>query len=127
MIEFVDISIVGFDDAATTPSGKGALMNMHLELSRAPDPSWANLFYANWKNYLSMNKRSSSIVHNSIVVVCLEDELQSQIDLLKQIIHSTNSNYKSALAKLKEEADKEEAAKEAQKARLADLKNSLKF
>lgn len=127
MSEFEDIKIVDFDDTATTPSGKGALLNMHLKLSKIPPVDWTNLFEMNWKNYFSMSKREVYCGHGELIVVCLEDELQQQIDALKPIISSTNDQYKSRLLAQQEIAEREEAKKKAQQEKLAEIKKNLTF
>lgn len=127
MKKFEDIKITDLNDAATSASGKGSLLNFHLKLSHAPNAKWYDLFDNNWANYFSMSKRSVSHGYGELVVVCLLDELQDQIDAIKPIIVQTNNQYRALLDEQVKKELKDQADKKLQQDKIAEVKKNLKF
>lgn len=125
--EFDDIKIVSLDESASGPSGEGALMTMVLRLSGKAPSAWCAYFNAGWKSNFFMMKRRAEANGTSIVVTCLPDELQDQINHMKPIVAQSNAAYKELLAE--HQAAQDAANKDAQdrKETLKNLKGSLDF
>jgi len=126
--EFTDIKIVEMDDAASRPSGEGALIRIVLKLSQDTPPAWSQYFNHAWSQHIYMMKRRASVAGDRLDIVCVPGELQSDhIPELNKIIAETNEAYrKFAVAKMRErevEAENERRRKE----ELSDLKRNLKF
>lgn len=122
-----DIKIVKLDSDATAPSGKGKLLNMVLILSDSLPYDADTIFDQAWRNNMSMYKRSASLSGNRVTVTCLEDELQGQIDLLKDVLPQVVGIYNEriAMAEKRRQEAKDEAV--ATKERLSNLNDRLKF
>ncbi len=121
------VTILKLDTDATQPSGKGALLDMVLVLSQTLPYDAERMFDHAWRNNMAMYKRSASLNGNRITVTCMEDELQGQVDMLKDVLSEVVRAYNERVEE--EERRQEEADKNAadQKKRLLDLNDRLKF
>lgn len=127
MSDFNDVTIVGFDDAATRPSGKGALLDMVLQLSTPASGSWSQIFELAWKQNMSMTKRNARVSGDTIIVTCMPDELQTQIDDLKGVVQKVNEKYRQLLDQSERIRAAQNTKAEHDRQKLQELKGNLKF
>jgi hypothetical protein len=127
--KFEDIKIIAFDDTATYKSDpNSALMHVVLNLSASAPYEWSNYFNQRWKSHLYMMKRNASVSGKRLEIYCVPDELQKDhISELNKVIAETNQAYRQYLAHAKREADAKAESEAAEKAKLAEIKNNLKF
>lgn len=126
---FEDIKIISFDDKATYRSDpSSALMHVVLNLSVSAPYEWSNYFNQCWASHLYMMKRKASVSGKRLEIYCVPDELQKDhIPELNKVISETNQAYRQYLVRTQKEADAQAARDAAEKAKLADIKNNLKF
>lgn len=124
---FQKIQIIGFNEAASNSSGRGSLMNMHLELSASPAMQWLDLFDQNWKQHFYMLKRHVNVSGAELIVECMPDELQGHIDELKKVVAETNAQFNKMIADDQKSIADAQAADEERRRKLAELKGNLKF
>jgi len=127
--KFEDIKIVSLDESrskSTDPTS--ALMNIVLNLSASAPHEWASYFNDRWQSHIYMAKRRARILGAHLEICCVPDELQREhVPELKKIIDETNQAYRQFLAK-EQQAEETYAAKAAaERAKLEDLKKTLKF
>lgn len=125
---FTDIKIVGLDDAASGPSGQGALVRLCLKLSQSAPTAWSQYFNDAWDQHFYMTKRRATAFGDRLEIVCMPVELQNEhLPELNKVISETNDAYrKHADAQISEREIEAERARQ-QKEELANLKGRLKF
>ena len=126
---FEDIKIVAFDDHATYRSDpNSALMHVVLTLSASAPCEWSDYFNQRWKSHFYMKKRNASVSGKHLEIYCVPDELQEDhIPELNKVIAETNQAYRQYLVRAKDEADAQAERNAAEKVKLAEVKNNLKF
>jgi len=125
---FTDIKIKELDDAASGPSGQGALMRLVLRLSESAPGPWSQYFNQAWQQHIYMMKRRASVSGDRLEITCMPDELQSDhLPELSKVIAQTNAAYGAHAAE--QSRLRQQAADEAkrQKDELSSLKGKLKF
>ena len=98
MQTFENIRINGFCEQRThNPDKQFVLFNMYLTLNQAPPCEWKDLF--NEARRLPRQKvwRKAWVEADALVVYCQPEELQQQIELLKQDIEQANRQYRQLL------------------------------
>lgn len=128
MAAFTEIKIKELDDAASGPSGQGALMRLVLRLSQSAPGPWSDYFNQAWRQHIYMMKRRASVSGDRLEIVCMPDELQSDhVPELNKVIALTNAAYSAYAAE--QNRLRQQATDEAKRQRdeLASLKDSLKF
>lgn len=126
--EFVDIKIVALDDAASGPSGEGALLRLVLKLSQSAPTAWSRYFNEAWSQHLYMMKRRASASGDRLEIVCMPEELESDhLPELKKIVDETNQAYRRFATEQKRLKEIEVEAAKRQNEALANLKGRLKF
>jgi hypothetical protein len=126
--QFEDIKIVALDDAASEPSGEGALMRIVLKLSASAPAVWAEHFNQAWHQHLYMMKRWAAVSGGRLEILCMPPELEADhIPELSKVIAQTNDAYRAFAAEQarQQQAVEEEALR--QKQQLSVLKGRLKF
>lgn len=127
--EFTEIKIVSLDDTASRSSDpNSALVNIVLNLSSSAPNEWASYFNERWQSHIYMMKRHARVSGSRLEICCVPEDLQSDhLPELKIIIAETNQAYSQFLAQKERVAAAEAAKNETEKAKLRDLKNSIKF
>ena len=92
------VTITGMDKNSSTPSGEGALVNVHLNIT--PPPSgWISLFDQTWAQHIYMMKRRAHATTRHIIIRCMPNELNSDhLPELKKVIAETDEAYRKAVA-----------------------------
>ena len=106
---FTDIRIKDLDDAASGPSGQGALVRVVLRLSPSAPTAWANYFNDRWQQQFYMSKRHANVFGDKLEIICMPHELESDhLPELKKVIAETNDAYRRYVAKqrVQEETEK---------------------
>jgi hypothetical protein len=125
---FTDIKIVGLDDAASGPSGQGALVRLSLKLSDSAPSAWSQYFNEAWEQHIYMMKRRASVFGDRLEIVCMPDELQNDhLPELNNVISETNSEYRRYADAQDRQREIEVEIARRQKDELANLKGRLKF
>lgn len=125
---FEGIKIRELDDAASGPSGEGALMRLVLRLSQSAPGTWSQYFNQAWQQHIYMKKRRASVSGDRLEIICMPDELETDhLPELNKVIAETNTAYGAHAAE--QSRLRQQAADEAerQKDQLANLKGKLKF
>ena len=126
--KFTDIKIVEMDDAASGPSGEGALVRVVLKLSQNAPGAWSQYFNEAWRQHIYMMKRKASASGDHLEIVCMPDELEKDhIPELNKIISDTNKAYQNYADAQSREKEIEMENARRQKEELASLKGRLKF
>ncbi len=128
--EFMDIKIVSLDDTATSRSteSNSALVNIVLNLSLSAPHELESYFNDCWQSHIYMMKRRAIVSGKRLEIYCVPEELQSDhLPELKKIIAETNQAYRQFLDQKERVAAAEVAKDETEKAKLRNLKNSIKF
>jgi hypothetical protein len=125
---FTDIKIKELDDAASGPSGQGALVRLVLRLSHSAPARWAAYFNERWQQAIYMSKRHARVFGDKLEITCMPYELErDHLPELNKVIAETNEAYRGYFAKQERERDLQEEAEKRQKQELSDLKGRLKF
>lgn len=126
---FKDIKIAGLDEEASAPREPGSPMfRMHLTLSASAPSAWSQYFNDRWQGHFYMMKRRAEAYGSSIIIECIADELQNDhLPELKKIVADTNTAYRAYCEKQQHERERVAAQEAADKAKVADLKDKLKF
>lgn len=126
--QFADIKIVALDDAASGPSGDGALIRLVLKLSDSAPSAWSQYFNEAWRQHLYMMKRRASVFGNRLEIICVPDELESDhLPELKKVVKETNEAYRKFEQEQKRLKEVEIETVRRQREALATLKGRLKF
>jgi hypothetical protein len=125
---FSDITIEGFDEAASGPSGDRALVRLVLRLSASAPPDWARYFNQAWAQHIYMLKRRAQVAGNRLEIIAMPEELEREhLPELKKVIAETNAAYAPVAARREKEAELAAAEAKRQKDELRSLKDNLKF
>lgn len=125
---FEGIRINELDDAASGPSGEGALMRLVLRLSQSAPGPWSQYFNQAWQQHIYMTKRRASVAGDRLEIVCMRDELESDhLTELNKVIAETNAAYSAHATEEKRLRKQVEEEAKQQKDQLASLKGRLKF
>lgn len=123
-----DIKIVALDDAASGPSGEGALVRLVLKLSQRAPTLWSQYFNHAWNQHIYMMKRRASVSGDRLEITCMPQELESHhLTQLNKIISETNNAYRKYTEEQTREKEIETERARRQKEELANLKSTLKF
>jgi hypothetical protein len=126
--QFENIKIIGLDDKASGPSGERALMRMVLQLSKTAPREWSDYFNQAWHNTFYMLKRSAQAHGNTLEIVCMPRELETDhLPQLNKVIAQTNDAYRAFEAKQQQQSQAAAESEQSQRAELSDLKKRLKF
>ena len=127
--EFVPIKIVGLNDGASKRVEPGsAIVRVVLELSASAPSNWADYFNNSWKQHIYMMKRRAEVRGKRLEIECVPEELQpDHLPELKKVIDATNEAYGKYHAQVALAQQAEVVAQVADAAKLAELKNKLKF
>jgi len=121
------VTITGMDASASTPSGEGALVDIHLNITKPPS-GWTGLFDQVWKQHIYMMKRRAHATDRHIVIRCMASELQSaHIPELKKAIANTDDAYRAAVATNQQLKQNQEMEEQRFKDGLNDIASKLKF
>lgn len=125
---FEDIKITGLDDARSRRTDPNkAMYDMYLTLSeRAPDV-WGRILEEEHKSQWDNHWRTVRASGSHIIVHCPPDEIERHLETLKREVTSTNAKYRSYLAAKEQEQARKAEADQAERARLAGIKDKLKF
>ncbi|MBH5399020.1 hypothetical protein HZZ13_14735 [Bradyrhizobium sp. CNPSo 4010] len=125
---WTDIKIVELDEAATGPSGQGALVRIVLKLSQSAPSEWAEYFNNAWSQHIYMMKRRASVSGRTLEIVCMPNELEEDhLPELKKIIAETNQAYGAYANEQTRRRQEQEEIAQRQKDELAQLKGRLKL
>ena len=125
---FEDIKIKSLDDAASGPSGQGALLRIVLKLSPTPPSPWGIYFNEAWNHNIYSMKRRASVIGDKIEIVCMPGELETDhLPELKKVIAESNQAYREQLAEKVRLRAMEEGRNKARQDELAKLKGRLNF
>lgn len=126
--DFVHIKIVSFDDKATYKTDQSsALVNAFLNLSASAPSEWADYFNRRWDQHFYMMKRNAHVSGSRLEVYCVPDELQDLIVEFNKVIAETNEAYAQHVFQTQQKAAQQAATDVAERERLAQIKNALKF
>ncbi|WP_434626839.1 hypothetical protein [Chromobacterium sp. CV08] len=99
MQAFENISITGFcEDKSHNPDKQFLLFNMYLQLSLAPPSEWKDYFNESRRLPRGSVWRKAWIEGDTLVVYCQPEELQTEIETLKQDLAAANLQYRQLLA-----------------------------
>jgi endo-1,4-beta-mannosidase len=119
--------IVSMDDRASSKVPNSNLSNIVLTIAPEPDNQWVLMFEQFYQHLFSTTKRKVSISGNKLTVTCLDEELQAQITQLQSVFRKTNTAYAAHMEETEMQARRDAADAIAERQRLADLANKLKF
>jgi hypothetical protein len=126
--QFADIKIVAMDDAASGPSGEGALLRLVLKLSQSAPTAWSQYFNESWRQHIYMMKRKASVSGDRLEIICMPDELESDhLPELKKIVGDTNEAYRKFAQERERRKEIEIETARRQSEALFNLKGRLKF
>ncbi|OWY40308.1 hypothetical protein CEK28_06200 [Xenophilus sp. AP218F] len=116
MQTFEAISITGFcEERSHNPDKQFMLFNMYLQLNHAPPAEWKELFGEARRIPRQPLWRKAWVEDSLLVVYCQPEELQQQIETLKQDIALANRQYqqlrslRQQRSRLQEQLEQEEA------------------
>ena len=126
---FTPIKITGINDRASGPSDQGAAMTrVVLDLSEQAPPEWANYFNQRWAQHFYMMKRRVQVSGRRLEIDCVLEELQTDhVPELRKVFDETNSEYSKFYAARQAARQTEQAKRDAEAAKLAELKKNIKF
>uniref|UniRef100_E6VP05 Uncharacterized protein n=1 Tax=Rhodopseudomonas palustris (strain DX-1) TaxID=652103 RepID=E6VP05_RHOPX len=125
---FTGIKIKELDDAASGPSGEGALHRLVLKLSHRAPGLWADYFNRAWNQHIYMMKRRAAVFGDTLEIICMPDELEKDhVPELNKVMAETNEAYKRYIADRERTRQAEEERAKRQKQELSELKSRLKF
>lgn len=123
-----ETKITGMDEAASHPSGLGALIDVVLVLEPKADAAWADTFEALWKNHFYMQKRNTSAEPGRLVVTCIPNELEGGLLAeLKKIAAATNEAMNQHVAEMEQQKQRGDDTEAARRNSLSDLAKKLNF
>jgi hypothetical protein len=126
--QFTDIKIAELDDAASGPSGEGALLRLVLKLSQSTPSAWSQYFNDVWGQHFYMMKRRASISGDRLEIICMPEELETDhLPELKKMIAKTNEAYGRYLEEEKGKKEIEMENTRRQREVLSGLKGRLKL
>lgn len=116
MQTFENIGITGFcEEKSHNPDKQFLLFNMYLHLSAAPPNEWKDFFSESRRLPRAQLWRKAWIEGDTLVVYCQPEELQQQIEELKEDLAVANQQYRQLQAlriqrrRLQEQVEQEEA------------------
>ncbi|UGA38102.1 hypothetical protein JOS77_30170 [Chromobacterium haemolyticum] len=128
MQAFENIRINGFCEQRThNPDKQFVLFNMYLTLNQAPPCEWKDLF--NEARRLPRQKvwRKAWVEADALVVYCQPEELQQQIELLKQDIEQANRQYRQLLKLRQPRGSQVEQEESSERQLIHRLSQQLRF
>ncbi|HSI11022.1 MAG TPA: hypothetical protein VK961_03210, partial [Chthoniobacter sp.] len=96
--DFIDITIVGLDPTQSFRRS-GEFWNQVFTLSAEVPPEWSGIFEEVWDGARYAPKRHARIEDNTLVTICLSDELEGEhMQFLIAAVARTNDAYRDSLA-----------------------------
>ncbi|AAQ59957.1 hypothetical protein [Chromobacterium violaceum] len=116
MQTFENIGITGFcEEKSHNPDKQFLLFNMYLQLNAAPPNEWKDFFNESRRLPRAQLWRKAWIEGDTLVAYCQPEELQQQIEELKEDLAVANQQYRQLLAlraqrrRLQDQVEQEEA------------------
>ena len=116
MQTFENIGITGFCEAKShNPDKQFLLFNMYLQLGTAPPNEWKDFFNESRRLPRAQRWRKAWIEGDTLVVYCQPEELQQEIEELKEDLAVANQQYRQLQAlraqrrRLQDQVEQEEA------------------
>lgn len=121
------VEITGMDKESSSPSGEGALVDIHLNIT-SPPSGWIGLFDQLWSRHIYMMKRRAHATTRHIIVRCMPEELNAQhIPELKRVMAETDEAYRRAVAASNRTKQQQEDEKNRFRQQLDDVADNLKL
>ncbi len=129
MTDFQDIRITGFDENRThNPDETKGLYDIYLTLSTRPTTIWGNIFEQERRFPKHTMWRRARVSGSHIVLHAPLEELEEyHLHDLHVNVRNTNVKYRKYLEEQAKIEKQNQAAKDAEKKKLSDFKNRLKF
>jgi hypothetical protein len=110
-------------------SDEGAdMMRVVFDLSEQAPPDWAEYFNHRWKQHIYMKKTRAQASGMRLEIDCILDELEkTHLPELRTVFEETNAAYATFYAKIEAALQAEQAKRNAEAAKLAEMKKTIKF
>lgn len=126
-MEFTDIKVIGVDrdhiekDPAMVNAFKYPFM-----LSAKPDDLWIKFLHHAYRMSSFGNKRQYSVAGNQVVCIVFHgDNMQAQLEFLKDLVTAANDEYRRLLERKEEEKREEEERKRKERETIQRLKEDV--
>jgi hypothetical protein len=126
---FTPIKIIGLNNQASGSSDEGAdMMRVVLDLSEQAPPDWAEYFNHRWKQHIYMKKSRAQVSGKRLEIDCISDDLEkTHLPELRTVFEETNAAYATFYSKREAALQAEQAKRNAEAAKLAEMKKIIKF
>ncbi|AOZ48763.1 hypothetical protein [Chromobacterium vaccinii] len=131
MQTFENIGITGFcEEKSHNPDKQFLLFNMYLHLSATPPNEWKDFFSESRRLPRAQLWRKAWIEGDTLVVYCQPEELQQEIEELKEDLSVANQQYRQLQTlriqrrRLQEQVEQEEAC---ERSLIRQLAQQLRF
>ncbi len=126
-MQFNDFKIIGVDHdhIEKDPTVANAYKYPFL-LSSKPDDLWIKFLHHAYRLSSFSKKRQYSVVGSQVIFVVFgEDNMQNQLDFLKELVSIANEEYRKLIERKEEERREEEVRKRKEQDTILRLRNEI--
>ena len=126
-MEFTDFKVVGVDrDNIEKDLSVANAYKYSFLLSSKPDDIWVKFLHRSYHMSSFSRKRQYAVIDSSVVFTVLcEDNMQAQLDFLKELVASANEDYRKMIEKEFQEKREEEVRRRQEQETIERLRQEV--